>query len=710
MSIRKRLLIIAFLGTTALTSTPAQAGPVVPFIAGFASFVSTGVAVGAGIGGAFALGSATAAFFGTALGQIVLSIGFSLISAALTPKPQSVDPGDRLVNYAQPITYFERVYGKVRNGGALGCTSFRSDRRHYTAILASHSIKGVLEHYLDDTFVEVDEDNLIATAPMTGHGSIRTYTGQPGQLADPTLVADIPEWTEAHDMAGLSYAALYAKRVSGDAFTDVYTRGDIWGYAPVIEGNDRIYDPRNDSYGYSNNAALVIAHEVVHTLGGAVDWEAVAVEADHSDTLVTNADGGTQRKWTINTLFADDQDWEEVRATMLAACDGFMFERADGKVGFYVGRWQEPGVTLTDADFLSLNVAEGAEISTATQFVGQYVEPANLYRRTPTGAVIADPLGRRITRDVPLIAIDNYDQAVRVVARTAAVDRAQYQVAGTLKLSGRALTAQRFARIEHAELGLSVAIEIGELTRRDDGTYDFRGVSTTQADHEFDAATQTPTRPIYEDLAADNAVAAVTGLSGAVAGSVGSAATILFSWSEQDESLTQQIHIRSIDAGQPDWQVYGAGEGQSSFSATGLTDGATYEAQVRNRTSAGRVSEWSPISPVSVTAVADSVPPSALTAFSATVVGSDVELALTSPNDAGYFATRILRADYPGGFGGSLNIADASVMRIEYGLPGNPDTWTDTSVPVGVHAYWAEPINGSGIAGPRSGPEAIEIT
>lgn len=506
-------------------------------------------------------------------------------------------------------------------------------------------------------------------------------------------------------MAGFSYAGLFAKRTSGENFSEVYPRGDIWNYAPVIEGHDQIWDPRDEAHKYTNNAALIIAHEIVHTLGGDVDWDNVALEADVSDQFVTNADGGEQLRWTINALFSDDQDWEEVKTILLSACDGFMFERSDGKVGFYVGRWQEPTVTLTDADFLSIQITEGLDIGVNTQYVSQYVEPANLYRKTPTGSYVADADARRKTREIPILAVDNYDQAVRIAVRTAAVERADYNVAGLMKLSGKYLMGQRFARLEHSELGISMLVEVSKLVMGEDRlSFEFQAISTSQADHEFDAATQTPERPRYETLSSDDTVSQVDSLSGAVATSGGGVASIQYSWPAQDESLRQEIRIRSVEAGLPDWQIYGAGEGQNSFLATGLLDGPIYEAQVQNRTSAGRVSGWSPLAPISVRAVANSTPPDSLVAFAALRQGPDIEISITAPNDPNYYATQILRADYDENYTGAISLTDASLVRIEYGLPGRVDTWTDPNMPAGVHAYFGIPINTSGVGGNRSGP------
>ncbi|WP_299558735.1 hypothetical protein [uncultured Sulfitobacter sp.] len=711
MKIRRAALAAALLCSTILTPAPVAAAPLAGFFAGFLTTALPGVSIAAGAGAAYAAGAATAAFFTTSLGSLVLSVGFALVQTALTPQPQSTDPGDRIVNYAKPISYFERVYGKVRNGGVMGCTTFRDDRRHYSVIVASHSINGFVEHYFDDDLVEINENGDVTTEPFDDYGSIRPYTGRPGQAADPVLVAGLPEWTAAHDMEGFAYAALFAKRTSAKKFSDVYTKGDIWTYAPVIEGHDQIWDPRDETHKYTDNAALIIAHEVVHTLGGEVDWDDVAIEADVSDQLVTNAEGGTQRRWTINALFSDDQDWDQVKTILLTACDGFMFERPDGKVGFYVGRWQEPEVILRDADFLSLQVTEGLDIGANTQYVAQYVEPGNLYRKTPTGAFIADATSKRKTREIPTFGVDNYDQAVRIAVRTAAVERAQFGVAGRLKLSGKYLMGQRFARIEHEELGLSLVVELSKLVIGEDRmSYGFQAISTTQADHEFNAATQSPSRPQYETLASDNAVPLVGSLSGSIAGSSGGSASIEFQWPMQDESFRQEIRIRSVDAGVPEWKIYAAGEGQTTFLATGLMDGALYEAQVRNKTSAGRVSlSWSPEAPISVRAVANSAAPTALRRFAAKRTGPDIDLEIMAPNDPNYYATQIFRADYPEDYTGAISEDDAEIVRVEYGLPGKEDLWTDANVPAGVHSYWGLPVNSSGVGGDLSEPSSTGL-
>ena len=151
---RRSLLIGALLATTALTPTDAKAAPVVGWVAG-AVGVSSGAAAGLGIavgsGTAFATG---AAFALTAVGGFVvrtgLALGLSAIAQKLAPKPPIPTPAAQMVNYAQTISFAERVYGRTRKGGPLAYTAFGNNRRYYVPILAAHPIQGIVEHFLDE--------------------------------------------------------------------------------------------------------------------------------------------------------------------------------------------------------------------------------------------------------------------------------------------------------------------------------------------------------------------------------------------------------------------------------------------------------------------------------------------------------------------------------------------------------------------------------
>lgn len=725
----RRLLAAALLSTTCLT-TPAHAGPAMAFVGGFLNALGAGTwLANAAWVGAWSAGFNTASWLagGSFLARIVTSVGLSALAQSLMPTPKMPAPAEIMANYAQDVTFIERVYGRVRKGGPYALAAFATSdvtnalgvdgraKRHYGVLIAAHPTRGPHLHYLDKWQVETDADGTVTTSPIwydgwkggahpeCYHGAIRPYTGQPGQVADPIWSAAFPEVTAADDFAGLSYAALYAARSGMEVFQDVYPGGREWQYAPVWDGCDTIYDPRSESQDWSNNAALVIA-DVARWYGKEVDWPEVAHEADVCDQLVTNRDGGTQRRWTINTVLRSNMTWEEVRSHLQMCCDAYFYERTDGKIGFRVGYYSAPTVTLTDEDFLSLSLRHKASgPDPVASYAMRYVEPARDWSQEVSGAVGGDVLGDR--QEQECYGIDSHNQAWRVIWRWSKSARPEWQISGAIKAIGYQCISERFLRIQHAEQGLDCIVEVATLARdASSHTWQLEAVSVEPEDFAPDALTLEPPRTMRATLAEETAVASPASLTGAVVEGTGGAAMVEYTWPEQTGDLRQQLRFRAPAHGVPDWQTVDVGADQSSYVLTGLRDGAVVEAQLRNRTGGNRVSPWVPEVPLTLTAVANTVAPAAMQYFSGTVGGSSIGLTFIPPNDPVYAAARIYRA--PGGspFGAATHVGT------EYGAPNLADEWTDAAPGVGSHSYWIEPVNGSGVPGPRSGPITLTIT
>lgn len=674
-----------------------------PMVLGFVQGVVAGLSGSALIGGAIGtagfMGGIIASTYigGTVLGRLALTVGINAAIAAAN-RPRLPSPQEGMVNRSQPLTYMQRVYGRVRKGGPVGFTGFKVSARHYVVLIAAHRTKGPVAHWLDTFEVSIDGAGEVTTAPVAGYGNIRTYRGLFGQAVDPTLTAAFPEVTSAYDFAQLSYAAIRASKPAASVMAEVIPNGREWAYAPVWDGWDEIYDPRTDTTGWTNNAALILAHEAIFH-GKAVDWNRVAIEADVADELVSNGDGGTQKRWTLNIALDDNVTWEQARDSLGRAVDAFFYETVLGEVGFYLGRYIEPEITLTDRDFLQVSVFDkdwGLDV--VGEAVIRYVEPLHDYQPAPSGDVVVDSGAKRLEDE--LWAIDSHNQACRVGKRQVLAARPRYRVQGTVKLIGYELIGKRFVRLTLANPTVDIVLEIARLIRNDDGiTFTIEAQSTEASDWAFDALTEEPARPQRSEVESDNAVPAVSGLAGAAVTGTGGIAQIEWTWPEQDASLTQVLRMRP--SGSTDWQEAPAGEGQSSLIATGLIDGMVYEAQIRNRTASARVGEWS--STIVVTAIANTVAPAALTAFNVTVSGGTTgAVTFGSPNSPNYAATRIWR-------GPTTTFSAATLVRTEYGAPGASDSWNDTGLTAGTYRYWAAPINGSGVQGPLSGPITITI-
>lgn len=704
---RRRLLVAALLSTTAIVRPePANAASVGAFISGVIA-ASTPVYLGGATVAGFGAG---VAFGSTALGAFVVntvvSLGLSAIANALRPTPDLPTPADRMANFAQPLTYMEWAFGRTRKGGPLGFTGFADKRRWYVPILAAHSIAGVVEHWIDEWTVGVDgtatsytDANLVAagySAPDVAepYGRIMPFLGQPGQAANAGLVASFPEVTTDFDFKGLAGGVIWARKPPSKKFTAVYPRSRQWAWAPVIDGHDRIYDPRDDSYKHTANAALVMAYWLTEILGQSVDWSDVATEADVCDEQVVTAEGDSIARWEINGVISDDQDFEQQRAQMAGACDAFFFERPDGRVGFRVGRWIEPTVTLTADNFLSLEVTEGQWGANApTEGVATYVEPQNNWRETPSGVWVEESSVKR-QRDTPQLYLVRYhNQAARVLKRLVRAQRPQYQIRGTLDMDGYELIGERFARLQHPELGIDVYVEVGKLRRTGIGTWELEGITVAPQDWSFDAATEEPERPTYNSVTSTDGIDTISGLTVTAIGN----GAIEVDWSPADESYAQQIRSTAPDGSK---QIYNVPDEQRPFRISGLADGEDYDIEARNQTGAGRTGAWS--SPVTITVVGDSTPPSALETFATSVSGSDVTASWTPPSSAHFAGVRIWR-------GTSTSFGDATLVRTEWASTGET-SWTDTGLSAGDYAYWAAPINASGVEGPLSGPSEETIT
>jgi hypothetical protein len=454
----KALRIAALLASTALVH-PAQAEPISSFIIGLqvgAAGITAGYSAAAlGFSAAAGAGIAVGAFAASALGRVVIGLAATAAVNALVPQPgfdvniPTLRPSDQMVNAAQPISYMKTIYGRRRTGGPLAFYEDKADRRYFVPVFAAHRIEGVVQWYIDEWTVGIDpavtdfsQANLIgntedaqytapveATGGITGPGRIELFDGAPGQAVNAGLAATFDEVTAAFDFEGLAGAVCWAARRSGADFTKTYPRGREWVVAPLIDGK-WVYDPRTEVTAYSDNAALIIADWVV-SQGQEVDWEAVAIEADVSYVPITDKDGVAAPRYTLTAENLESEDYETQRARLAIGCDAYFFERPDGKVGFYVGRYIAPDVTLTDADVAACTVTSGGWASDRpTEIAPIFVDPDNAWREASAGVWVADATARRVREEPQYIMVSNHRQVAQLAKRRARARRPEWQLQG----------------------------------------------------------------------------------------------------------------------------------------------------------------------------------------------------------------------------------------------------------------------------------------
>ncbi|WP_110685066.1 phage tail tip protein J-related protein [Salinicola aestuarinus] len=207
--------------------------------------------------------------------------------------------------------------------------------------------------------------------------------------ADPYLLENSPDWRDNQVGHGLSYA-----RVSLRYDRDYFASG-IPTPLFVLRGNREIYDPRDESTGYSENAALVILWYLRTRLRVPDDeiiWEMFVSSANVSDEVIETPSGDTERRYTIGGGFKADARKDRVLADMEAACAGKVV-RIGGRFGLVVGAYYGPYELTIDESMVVGTVSGQTETSQADAvnvMRGKFIDPDQRWTETDYPAVRVD--------------------------------------------------------------------------------------------------------------------------------------------------------------------------------------------------------------------------------------------------------------------------------------------------------------------------------
>lgn len=244
-----------------------------PLIAGAAATAGAGAAGLFGATAAFGAGSLFGTFAGAVIGGVV-SLATSAAVGAMS-RPSNPDatgaldvPGaGRTQQVRQPTAPHQFHYGTVKTSGVILFVHVAEDEFERTfgnlymiIAIAGGRIKAIRTVYADDDLV-TDAKFVFGVDPPRSLIRIGKHLGSADQVADADLVAEIPEvWTVDHRGRGRAYMAV---RLTWDSVL----LSAIPNISSIIDGCDEIYDPRNGVTGFTNNAALCIAHWLTSPVG-----------------------------------------------------------------------------------------------------------------------------------------------------------------------------------------------------------------------------------------------------------------------------------------------------------------------------------------------------------------------------------------------------------------------------------------------------------
>jgi len=232
---------------------------------------------------------------------------------------------------------------------------------HVLVTFTTHEIEGIEKLFLDGREVTFasgvsgwatgDWANLVFASVQNG----ATTQSSNSHLLSQSEALFPGKWTSAHTQSGCSglYLILkYDQLMFQNGFPEISVEG-YW--------NSQIYDPRDDSTGWSDNAALIIAHCLTNThYGIGFGWDKIDLDnlswaANICDqTVETNVGGSTEKRYTINGAFEVSRgyDHQKVINDFRAAIAGSV--SWDGQqIKINPGTWLDSVMDLSEDDLRS---------------------------------------------------------------------------------------------------------------------------------------------------------------------------------------------------------------------------------------------------------------------------------------------------------------------------------------------------------------------
>lgn len=337
------------------------------------------------------------------------------------------------------------VYGKTRTSGLLAFLEQDSDRTlHCAIVLANHPLEGI-------------EDILIDGNPISSYGDLVSWElHNDRKTSDPFMGTHCPSWSP--DMIGRGISWLRASfRFDPNKFP--------FGLPNVtlVKIGKKCYDPRISKEVYTNNAALVILDYLRTYLkcpDETINWESFKEAANICDEAVKNADGTSERRYTINGEFDMDEAPASIMAEMLKAC-GADLSYVAGKYGLLVGAYYGPATMTLSEDCVCGEVKIYPEASfdkRSNTITGRFTSPTKGYSETDFPSVFVpewiEKDGERKIIDIDYRFVTSPYQAQRVSAIFLRRARAGRIIEVTCNMRGFKFKPSRYVTMDLPSIGI----------------------------------------------------------------------------------------------------------------------------------------------------------------------------------------------------------------------------------------------------------------
>ncbi|MEZ2683883.1 DUF1983 domain-containing protein [Proteus vulgaris] len=414
---------------------------------------------------------------------IAVQVAGSLIFKPKIPSMDYRDTSERKQMLRSPSASETVIVGKTVASGLLFFAEEEpgeqeeNEKITLALALAGHPIDRVGKIWLGDDLIETFGDK----ASWELHNDRKD--------ADPFMLKNCPSWKE--DMIGRGMAWL---RVTLTFDQEKFPYGlpnvkcEIWG--------KKLFDPRTGKTEWSNNGALVILdyyRDYLKVPDSDIDFESFKQSADLCDESVSDAENGSERRYTLNGAY----DLNESPSSVLEAmhkCINAEPTFTAGKHGIQVGAYYGPALkTITESQLIdTVTCTPEAGLKDATNAVyGTFIDAEQLYTKTDFTPVIVNEWieedGLEIRENVDYRFVTSPYQAQRLARQYLRKKKAGRRVQLTMNLDGYAYRPGEVVLLDLPSLNISGlefriaewtfhALEGVSLTLEEDGAYLYEDV------------------------------------------------------------------------------------------------------------------------------------------------------------------------------------------------------------------------------------------
>lgn len=391
------------------------------------------------------------AFLAKAALSIVGSLLLSAASQALAPKPKMPVQQNFGVRVSQRAALVPRemVYGRTRKGGTIifmHTSGAGNSILDLVITVAAHRVQKIGAIYFDGV-AAIADGATEGTGRWAGNAFVWRALGGDDQTAfASSLGAFLSElWSPAHRLRGV--AAIHLRLIYNQSGgQDVWPTG-LPNITFDVEGKNDIFDPRTDTVGYTENAALCLADYMTHpvyglsaVIGQDIDEDDLIASANICAESVLLSGGGSEARYTCNGIVSLDQSRQAIIQSLLTAMQGTCAFAA-GKWHIHAGAYRVPTVTLTADDARPGGIRVVTRQSMAENFNavrGTFVSPENDWQPDDFPAYaspvyLAEDNAERRWKDIAL----PFTVSASMAQRLAKVDLERQRRQITVEFSGK---------------------------------------------------------------------------------------------------------------------------------------------------------------------------------------------------------------------------------------------------------------------------------